>query len=275
MPILREWVRRLKPLRSGGLCPPLFERAPAGRPGTVSPPGCRAQRLPDASDRRDHGRAMRVAAAGAKAPGCRAQVVWDTAGACDGARVRELVTHHWRPAHAPGSACGPVGGGAMFREVRRVERLLGAAPAPAPAAADRGPVIPLPARFVHPHYAEDPHAQHPDLRRLTRLPCGGLLPIRPDRATPARPAPPNHLECLALLLPEEIIRWGSPGRAAAGAEEPVRLEQVTGDSPVACDRARVRSWSPASGSATRISCGPGQHTSSTPITRRSPHAHRP
>jgi hypothetical protein len=212
MPILREWARHLKPLRSGGLCPPRFDRAPAGRPGTVSPPGSRAQ------------------------------VVWDTAEACDGARVRELVTRHWRPAHAPGSACGPVGGGAMFREVRRVERLLGAAPAPAPAATDRGPVIPLPARFVHPHYAEDPHVQRPDLRRLTRLHCGGLLPTRPDRATPARPAPPNHLECLALLLPEEIIRWGSPGRRGARAPGTSHRGQPGGLRPGARPELVTRQW---------------------------------
>src|SRR6266536_2518081 len=52
----------------------------------------------------------------------------------------------------------------------------------------------------------------PDLvRRLKRLRLGGLLPTLPDRVAHARQAKISHLECLELLLQDEIDRRNSQG----------------------------------------------------------------
>ncbi len=82
------------------------------------------------------------------------------------------------------------------------------------------------------------------VRRLKRLRLGGLLPTLPDRVTHAQQAKLSPLEFLELLLQDEIDRRESHGLtlrlAAAGFEETVSLEQVTWDTPVSFDRARVR-----------------------------------
>jgi DNA replication protein DnaC len=85
----------------------------------------------------------------------------------------------------------------------------------------------------------------PDLvRRLKRLRLGGLLPTLPDRVAHARQAKLSHLECLELLLQDEIDRRDSQGLTrrieAAGFEEAVTPEQITWDTPVSFDRPRVR-----------------------------------
>jgi DNA replication protein DnaC len=85
----------------------------------------------------------------------------------------------------------------------------------------------------------------PDLvRRLKRLRLGGLLPTLPDRVAHARQAKLSHLECLELLLQDEIDRRNSHGLAlrlaAAGFEELVSVEQIVWDTPVSFDRPRVR-----------------------------------
>ena len=52
----------------------------------------------------------------------------------------------------------------------------------------------------------------PDLvHRLKRLRLGGLLPTLPDRLAHARQAKLSHLECLELLLQDEIDRLGHAG----------------------------------------------------------------
>jgi len=85
----------------------------------------------------------------------------------------------------------------------------------------------------------------PDLvRRLKRLRLGGLLPTLPDRVAYARQAKLSHLECLELLLQDEIDRRNSHGLAlrlaAAGFDELVSFEQIVWDTPVSFDRPRVR-----------------------------------
>jgi len=85
----------------------------------------------------------------------------------------------------------------------------------------------------------------PDLvRRLKRLRLGGLLPTLLDRVAHARQAKLSHLECLELLLQDEIDRRNSHGLAlrlaAAGFEELVSVEQIVWDTPVSYDRPRVR-----------------------------------
>ena len=85
----------------------------------------------------------------------------------------------------------------------------------------------------------------PDLvRRLKRLRLGGLLPTLPDRVAHARQAKLSHLECLELLLQDEIDRRDSQGLTrrieTAGFEEAVTPESITWDSPVSYDRPRVR-----------------------------------
>ena len=85
----------------------------------------------------------------------------------------------------------------------------------------------------------------PDLiRRLKRLRLGGLLPTLPDRVAHARQAKLSHLECLELLLQDEIDRRNSQGLAlrlaAACFEELVSYEQLVWDTPVSYDRPRVR-----------------------------------
>ena len=85
----------------------------------------------------------------------------------------------------------------------------------------------------------------PDLvRRLKRLRLGGLLPTLPDRVAHARQAKLSRLECLELLLQDEIDRRNSHGLAlrlaAAGFEELVSVEQIVWDTPVSYDRPRVR-----------------------------------
>jgi DNA replication protein DnaC len=85
----------------------------------------------------------------------------------------------------------------------------------------------------------------PDLvRRLKRLRLGGLVPTLPDRAAHARQAKLSPVDFLELLLQDEIDRRESRGLAlrlaAAGFEEEVTVEQITWDTPVSFDRARVR-----------------------------------
>jgi len=85
----------------------------------------------------------------------------------------------------------------------------------------------------------------PDLvRRLKRLRLGGLLPTLPDRVAHARQAKLSHLECLELLLQDEIDRRDSQGLTrrieAAGFEEAVTPESIVWDTPVSFDRPRVR-----------------------------------
>ncbi|MDO8478307.1 MAG: ATP-binding protein [Candidatus Rokubacteria bacterium] len=85
----------------------------------------------------------------------------------------------------------------------------------------------------------------PDLvRRLKRLRLGGLLPTLPDRVAHARQAKLSHLECLELLLQDEIDRREShtlaQRLAVAGFDELVSVEQIVWDTTVSYDRPRVR-----------------------------------